>query len=162
MKRSFHTSAAGTVLSVARLLAAVGLVGLAWSCGRTIEEEEPRALVEHRIEPCEQWCTPMMSPECGGNPEDFVFPTVDECVEDCAAVEPVYAWPWGRQADGTDACAEEWFAAADCIDALTCEEQRTFFRWNDPNPNPAYPCKEELDARRRCYYDAIEQGGHET
>jgi hypothetical protein len=43
MKRSFHTSAAGTVLSVARLLAAVGLVGLAWSCGRTIEEEEPRA-----------------------------------------------------------------------------------------------------------------------
>ncbi len=139
------------------LRAAIALVLLS-SCGRTIDDEEPRELVEHRIEACTQWCTPMMSPECGGNPEDLAFPTVDECVEDCAAVKPVYAWPWGRQADGTDACANEWFAAADCIDALTCEEQRTFFRRIDPDPSSVYPCDAELDARRRCYSDAVEQG----
>jgi hypothetical protein len=148
MKRSFYASAAGTVLSVARLLAAVGLVGFAWSCGRTIEEEEPRALVEHRIEPCEQWCTAMQSPECGRIDEPQPFRTADECIEDCAALDSENPWDWAPQADGTDACAEEWLAIGECMDGLTCEEQRAYFR--RPPTSTDYPCKEELDARSRC------------
>ncbi|MCX4247396.1 hypothetical protein [Paraliomyxa miuraensis] len=159
MPRSFHALGPGPT---AAILSAATFVLLCWSCGRTIEEDPPRELVEHRIEPCTQWCTNQLDPECGAIIEDQAWRAVDDCMEDCAAVEPEYAWPWGRQPDGTDACAEEWFAAADCIDALTCEERRTYFRWIGPDPRPDHLCKEQLDARRRCYYDAIEQGGGET
>jgi hypothetical protein len=149
MNRSFHTSAAGTVLPVARSLVAVALVVLAWSCGRTIEEEEPRALVEHRIEPCEQWCTAQFSPECG-RVDEQAFRDADECAEDCAAVDQVYAWNWARQADGTDGCAAEWIAATECIVALSCEEQRAFFR--RPGNTDDYPCKELFDVKYDCFY----------
>jgi len=90
---------------------AAAAVLLPSACSRTIEEEEPRELVEHRIashriashriEPCRKWCEPMLSPECGVWPEEVYGRTIDGCVEDCAAAEPG-GWDWGRQADGTD------------------------------------------------------------
>ena len=129
--------------------AVVAAVMLPWGCSRAIEEEEPPVLIEHRIEPCRKWCEPMLSAECGRAADDRPFPTVDACVETCAAAEPG-GWEWARQADGTDACAEEWFVVADCMDALTCEEQRFFFREKTPGLED-YPCKEELDARRHCF-----------
>lgn len=118
------------------------------SCGRTIQEDPPRDLVEHRIEPCTQWCTAQFSPECGRIDEQ-AYRSAQECAEDCAAVSPVYAWDWARRADGTDACVDEWIAAAACIDALTCTEQRAFFR--RPGTSTDYPCKEELEAKRACF-----------
>jgi len=122
-----------------------------WGCGRTIEDDEPPELVEHRIEPCRQWCTPYMSPQCGARPEDYSFRSVDECVEDCAAAEPDGGWEWALQADGTDACADEWFIVAECVDALTCEEQRDLFM-TIPAIDHEWPCKSELDARAACFY----------
>ena len=144
MHRPLHPALARPT---ARLLAAV-VVLVSWSCGRTIEEEAPRELVEHRIEPCRKWCSAQHSPECGAEPGTMAFDTAEECLQDCAAVEPEYGWEWARQADGTDACAEEWTAAAECMDALTCEEQRAFFR--RPGTSDEYACKAELDATRRC------------
>jgi hypothetical protein len=137
------------------VITVVTAVLLPWGCGRTIEEQEPRELVEHRIEPCRKWCTPMLSPECGANPEDVLGRTVDGCIEDCAAAEPG-GWSWGRQEDGTDACAEEWFVGADCIDTLTCEEQHRFFT-KIPALSTDWPCKEETDATMHCFYSALEK-----
>lgn len=131
---------------------AIGMVvvaAMSIACGRTIEEEAPRELVEHRMEPCRTWCSAQLSPECGANLEDQAFGTVDECVEDCAAVEPG-GWEWARQEDGNDACAQEWFAVADCMDALTCEEQRSYFT-RVPASDLDYPCKDELTAKRGCF-----------
>ena len=119
------------------------------ACSRTIEQEDPPVLSETRIEPCRARCTIHLDPECGANPEDLAFRTVDECVESCAAAEPG-GWGWALQEDGTDACAEEWIAAVECLVALTCEEQHEFFT-NIPAIDPDYPCKEESDAKRRCF-----------
>jgi hypothetical protein len=69
--------------SMAPMVAAVMVL---WGCGPTIEQ--PRELVEHRIEPCRKWCAPTLSPESGSRPEDRLERTVDECVEDCAAAFP--------------------------------------------------------------------------
>ena len=146
MNPSFHTRPA---LSAAALLAATMSSA---TCNRTIEEEEPRALVEHRIEPCRQRCAAQLDPECGAIIEEQVWRTAEDCAEDCAAVDPVYAWGWGRRADGTDACAEEWIAASDCVVALSCEERLRFFREHTPDPHDDYPCKEEVDAKRHCFY----------
>jgi hypothetical protein len=151
MNRSFHARPA---LSAA-LLAAAALASSA-TCNRTIEEDEPRELVEHRIEPCRKFCTAMHSPECGRIDDPQPFRSADECTEDCAAVEPEYPWDWGRQADGTDACAEEWFVVADCFDALTCEGQRAYFR--RPPGTLDFPCKEELEARARCFRTTLQDG----
>jgi hypothetical protein len=101
---------------------AAALALLLTTCSRTIEEEEPREEVYGR--------------------------TVEGCVEDCAAAEPG-GWDWGRQADGTDSCAAEWFVMADCMDALTCDEQRSFFQRDFGVTD--YPCKEEIHAQKHCY-----------
>lgn len=135
---------------IAAPLAALAIVLLAWSCSRTIEDEESRELVEHRIEPCRQRCTAQLDPECGAVIEEQAWRSVDDCAEDCAAVDPVYGWHWGRRADGTDACAEEWIAASDCVVALTCEERRMFFRLPGGTVID-YPCKEEVDAKQHCF-----------
>jgi hypothetical protein len=124
---------------------------LVLGCGPTIEEEEEPELVEHRIRPCTQVCTAMLSPECGGNPEDLIpGQTVEECVEDCASAEPT-GWQWAPQEDGTDACAEEWIAKAECIDALSCEDQHRFFT-RRPAVDTDWPCKPEHDAALTCFY----------
>ena len=143
--------------TVMPLLTTIAVALASWSCGPTIEEQPTIELVEHRIEPCEQWCSAQLDPECGAIIEEQAFRSADECAQDCAAVEPVYAWTWARRDDGTDACAEEWFAAADCIDALSCDEQRAFFR--RPGGTPEYPCEDVLDARRACYNAALDREG---
>jgi len=135
--------------TVMPLLTTIAVALASWSCGPTIEEPPTIELVEHRIEPCEQWCSAQLDPECGAIIEEQAFRSADECVQDCAAVEPVYAWNWGRRADGTDACAEEWIASAECMDALSCEEQRAFFRREGTSND--YPCKHELDEKRHCF-----------
>lgn len=90
----------------------------------------------------------MLSPDCGRTADNRPFPTVDDCVEECAGAEPDGNWGWGFQEDGTDACAEEWFLVADCMDGLTCEEQRAFFRRvNGPYPS----CEAELEAKDDCF-----------
>jgi hypothetical protein len=144
MNRSFHARIA---IPAAALLAAVAIVSSA-SCSRAIEEDEPRELVEHRIEPCRRFCSAMHSPECGRIDEPQPFRSAEECAEDCAAVDD-NEWEWGRRTDGTDACTEEWFELADCMDALTCEEQRAHFR--RPPGTLDFPCKEEFDAKGRCF-----------
>lgn len=151
MRRSFHPVPG--LGSTARILARVAAVAVAWSCGRTIEDDEP-ALAEHRIEPCRQWCDAMQSPDCGRIDEPQPFASAQECLEDCAAVEPEYEWSWGTLPDGTDACADEWYALAACMDDLTCEEQRRYFR--RPPDATELPCKAELEARSDCYYDALD------
>lgn len=133
--------AIGIALAVALLVSA--------ACGRTIEDDEPRELAEHRIEPCRTWCSAAMSPECG-NPQDITWQTVDECTEDCAAAEPG-GWSWGLQEDGTDACAEEWYAVADCMALLTCEQQHYFFNTPPVLWATDHPCHEELAARQLCF-----------
>jgi hypothetical protein len=154
MNRSFHARPA---LSAAVLLAATMSSA---TCNRTIEEDEPRELVEHRIEPCRKFCSAMHSPDCGRIDASQVFRTAEECTEDCAAVDD-NEWEWGRRTDGTDACTEEWFAVADCFDALTCEEQRAYFR--RPPGTLEFPCKEELDTKGRCFRSTpdldLEDGG---
>lgn len=150
MLRSFL---AHSVLLARRLLgptAALAAAMASWSCGRTIEEEEPRELVEHRIEPCRKWCSAQHSPECGRVDEPQPFESAEECTEDCAALDTVYGWDWARQADGTDTCAAEWVVMADCMDALTCEEQRAFFR--RLGTSDEYPCKVEISAKQDCFY----------
>ena len=133
----------------------VATVLVAWSCGRTIEEDELRELVEHRIEPCTQWCTAMQSPDCGRVDEGQPFHTADECVDDCASLEGEYEWSWAPQPDGTDACTEEWYAVAACMDELTCEEQRAYFR-RPPDANEL-PCMAELESRRHCFNATLER-----
>lgn len=130
-------------------LAVGAVVGLfSGGCGRTIEEDEPPELVEHRVEPCRTWCSAQLDPECGARPEDLAFPTVEECVESCATAEPG-GWEWARQEDGTDACAEEWTAAAECMSSKSCVERRSYFRRSSSDWD--YPCKEELTAQRLCW-----------
>jgi hypothetical protein len=121
-------------------------------CSRTIEEDEPIELVEHRILPCTQFCTPLQSDECGANPEDRVDRTAEECVEDCAAEDPGgWGWQWARQEDGTDACAEEWAARAACIDALSCEDQQSYFT-RQPAIDTDWPCMPQDKAATTCFY----------
>jgi len=130
---------------------------LSSSCGRTIEEEAHRELVEHRIEPCRQFCMAMQSPDCGRT-DEVPLRTVDECVEDCADADPGNGFEWGQQEDGTDACVTEWLAASTCMDALTCEEQRAYFRRTTAIPDD-WPCKDEWDVRRDCNRTPREDGG---
>lgn len=118
------------------------------ACSRTIDEDPPPTLVESRLEPCRARCEIQLHPECGARPEDHPFRTVDECVESCADIRG--GWWWARQEDGTDACAEEWIAAVDCLVALSCEEQHELFT-NIPAIEPDYPCKAESDAKMRCF-----------
>jgi hypothetical protein len=118
------------------------------ACSRTIDEEDPPTLVESRLEPCRARCEVQLHPECGARPEDHPFRTVDECVESCADIRG--GWSWALQEDGTDACAEEWVAAADCIVALTCEEQHEYFT-RIPVTDLVYPCQEETEAKMRCF-----------
>lgn len=150
MIRSIHPQAPG-LGSTARILALVAAVALAWSCSRTIEDDEPPELAEHRIEPCRQWCDAMQSPDCGRIDDPQPFASAQDCLDDCAAVESEYEWSWGTLPDGTDACAEEWYAVAACMGGLTCEEQRSYFR--RPPDATEFPCKTELMARSDCYYD---------
>lgn len=117
-----------------------------FACSRTIEEEEP-VLVESRIEPCQMWCTNQLDPECGAILEDQAWRSVDDCVESCAGLGG--GWDWALQPDGTDACAEEWIAAAECIDALTCEGRRAWFR--RPGLTTDYACYEEFAEKRHCF-----------
>jgi len=130
------------------LLGSIAVV-LSGGCGRTIEEEEPPEFVEHRVEPCRTWCSSQLDPECGARPEDRAFRTIDECVESCASVEPG-GWEWARQEDGTDACAKEWSAKAECMGAQSCEARRSFFQRVSSDWD--YPCKEEIEAKQRCFY----------
>lgn len=134
--------------SLTSLTLGAALALLSVGCGRTIEEEEPPELVEHRVEPCRTRCSAQLDPECGARAEDRAFRTVDECVDSCAAAEPS-GWGWARQEDGTDACKEEWFVMADCMGALSCEDQRSYFQRVSSDWD--YPCKEEITAKERCW-----------
>lgn len=129
--------------------ALLAIVLPSWSCSRTIEDDEPRELVDSRIEPCRARCTVQLDPECGARAEDHPFRTIEECTEDCAAIDPG-GWLWARQADGTDACAEEWITAEQCVVALSCEDQRAYFR-RIPATQPDYPCRAESNALGDCF-----------
>ena len=145
MDHSFHTLPSLRALGL--VVAVVAVVG-SWSCGRTIEEDEPREVVEHRVEPCRKFCAAMLSPDCGSVFEPRPFASIEECTENCAALDSNYDWGWAPQADGTDACAEEVIVAYECIDALTCEETRAYFR--RPGTADEYPCRAEIHAKQDC------------
>ena len=135
--------------AIAATVAAMA-IPLPTACSRTIDEDAPPELIEHRIEPCRKLCEPFMSEGCGAKPEDRGVRTLDECMVECAAPGSGN-FEWARQADGTDACAEEGFAVADCVDALSCEEQRELFR-GIHLLEPDYSCKEEFHARTVCFH----------
>ena len=144
---TFPTSSLRRALAAALALAALAIPT---ACSRTIDEDPPPVLSETRIEPCRARCEIHLDPECGANPGDLAFRSVDECVESCAAAEPG-GWGWALQEDGTDACAEEWIAAVECLVALTCEEQHEFFT-KIPAIDPDYPCKAETDLKMHCFW----------
>jgi hypothetical protein len=145
MVYSFHVVLAGPAM---RALAVVVAVLGSWSCGRTIEEDEPRAVVDHRLESCGAFCSAMLSPDCGIVFEPRPFESVEECTEDCAALDSSNNWDWAPQADGTDACAEEVVVAHECIAGLTCEGQRAYFR--RLGTADEFPCKAEVDEKMDC------------
>lgn len=132
--------------SIIAVAIGASLALLSAGCGRVIEEEEPPELIEHRVEPCRTWCSAQLDPECGAIIEDQEFRAVEDCVEDCASS---LRWGWAQQEDGTDACAEEWFAMADCMGALSCEEQQSYFRRVSSDWD--YPCKEEIMSKIDCW-----------
>lgn len=136
--------------------AVVLVVSIGAGCHRTVEDEPP--LVESRIGPCTIVCESVMS-ECGPNWEDPGWggkkppKSLEACVQGCAGDDPGDPSFWAPQPDGTDACAPEWNAKADCLAELSCEEQIRF--WNDPRTGD-YPCKATNEAVFPCWSEHSE------
>lgn len=122
------------------LMAGLVIVG----CHRKIDEEPEVELIEHRIEPCTVVCTAAYDPQCGA--EELPPRTVEECIEACATPG---GSQWAYQEDGTDACAEEWFRWANCIEALDCDGRHAAF---NEVATPDRACGEEALDKADCYY----------
>jgi hypothetical protein len=97
---------------------AAALALVIMGCGRTIEEDPP--IPEHRIEPCESWCTMMFDPVCPA--QDVAVPTEEECVEGCSTNELLWA-----PVAGEDECAATYFPYVDCLESLSCDELQQHF-----------------------------------
>jgi hypothetical protein len=96
-------------------LAALLLVATA--CGRRIEDE---SVPEHRIEPCESWCSMMFDPVCPA--QEVEVPTEEECVQGCSEEEGIWA-----PVDGVDECAATYVPYVECLASLPCDELQGHF-----------------------------------
>jgi len=119
------------------------LLGAA-ACG---PERKPE-LIEHRVESCTAYCEVQLDPVCGKGP--WGFEDVQDCVEDCALPGGGYAWDWGPQRDGSDACASEWLAYEHCVTSLSCEQQQLYFAIGPDTPPEERLCWDEVMARNNC------------
>jgi hypothetical protein len=144
-----------------KAVAGAGVVGvalaLAAACGPDLEpEKEKPKRVESRVGPCTTECNSMLDPECGfvTHPRFPQYASVDACVDQCAAEDS--AAHWGAQEDGTDACSSEWDAYAECLSALSCDDN--YSRWNDPLTGD-YPCKQENEILVNCGYANASEAG---
>lgn len=99
-----------------RSLAALLLVAIA--CGPSIEEEDP--IPEHRIEPCESWCSMMFDPVCPA--QEVEVPTEEECVQGCSEEDGIWA-----PVDGVDECEATYVPYVECLASLPCDELQGHF-----------------------------------
>lgn len=89
------------------------------ACGPAVEEDEAPILFERRRPHCQSRCELLLDPDCGA--EGLELGSVDECVENCMSEDFSV---WGLLPDGTDKCFNETVVYYECIDSLTCSEQR--------------------------------------
>jgi hypothetical protein len=126
-----------------RSLAALLLVAIA--CGPSIEEQDP--IPEHRIEPCESWCSMMFDPVCPA--QEVEVPTEEECARNCSEEEGIWA-----PVDGIDECAATYIPHVECLAALPCDELQGHFdainSLEDAPPSTWSSCGELTWAQLEC------------
>jgi hypothetical protein len=93
------------------------LLLLAPACGPRIEDD---SIPEHRIEPCESWCSMMFDPVCPA--QEVEVPTKDECVQGCTEEEGIWA-----PVDGVDECEATFVPLVSCLAELPCDELQQHF-----------------------------------
>ena len=138
-----------TILRTGIVAASIAMLG--GGCGPAVDEPDPPIVrAEHRVEPCRTVCSSILDSECGSttHPRQPIFESVDACIDQCADVDG--GWYWGPQPDGTDICESDWLEFAECLQALSCEDQR--LHWDAP-PSSDYPCKVEEREHVECGVD---------
>lgn len=129
------------------------LVVLLAACGpERRREEEPPEILEHRLPSCSKWCAAKF--ECGNGADgEIAFDDESSCVEYCASPTSNMV-SFSYQGDGVDACVPEFEAMADCVEALTCEDQGRHFGVIDPLVLLVdRPCADTVTTMLRCNVD---------
>jgi hypothetical protein len=121
---------------------AASLVGSA--CTERAEDPAP----EHRIKPCEDWCSAVVDPQCGS--PDAATLDYDDCVEDCVSGD----WNWAPQPDGEDRCAPQQIAYVDCVVGLECDDRARLFRDDSAVINESLPCAASMEAMFACVQES--------
>jgi hypothetical protein len=120
------------------------LLLVATACGRRIEDE---SVPEHRIEPCETWCSMMFDPVCPAT--EVGVPTEEGCVESCSTNEVV----WGA-VDDEDECAPTYLPYVECLASLPCAELQGHFdaieSLEDVPPSTWSSCGELTSTQLEC------------
>ncbi len=125
-----------------RWLIAALLVATTTGCSRRIDEDPP--IPEHRIDPCEMWCSMMFEPEC--RPQEVAVQTEEECFDACAIADHVWA-----PVDGHDDCAATYIPYVDCLASLSCNERYEHFALvNVVQPEEQSSCGELFAAQLDC------------
>lgn len=119
------------------------LVAIPSACSRHIEEEPP--IPEHRLAPCETWCSLMFDPVCPAT--DVAVKTEEECFDYCTAADHV----WAPTGDEHDDCAATYIPYVDCMASLSCGEiQHHFASANVVSPEEQSSCGGLLQAQLDC------------
>lgn len=129
------------------------LVVLLAACGpERRPEEEPPEILEHRLPACSKWCAAKF--ECGNHGVgEHGLEDEPSCIEACAITTSNIVG-FGYQGDGVDACVPEFNAYADCVEALSCEDQARHFGVIEPAVQPLdRPCGDELGTTLYCSVD---------
>jgi hypothetical protein len=132
-------------------------VGFAASCtcdGRTTEDPPPDdELLEHRIAPCEAMCEVQLG-ECGPLPNAEIT-TQAQCVRECASADGNLSSGWGyQQSTKADGCIAQWQAHAECLLALTCDQQQIYWRpVEEQPPFDERACSVEWRAMTQCVHE---------
>ncbi|MEM9457799.1 MAG: hypothetical protein AAGF11_26710 [Myxococcota bacterium] len=139
--------------TLTRIVFAVSFgVAIVSSCSRNIPEDPPQEddLLERRVDSCRALCNVQVG-DCGPFPNEFIE-SLDQCVHECASANGDLSGGWGYQIKTEiDACASEWKEHADCIIALSCDEQRIYWRpvEEDP-PQSERSCYAEWSRMMQC------------
>lgn len=135
---------------VSRCASSLLLVAGVMACGPKAEPEQEKVeILEHRVPSCTQWCGAKF--ECGnGANGEIAFDDEDGCVEYCASPTSNMV-SFSYQGDGVDACIPEFEAMADCVDALSCEDQGRHFGVIDPQVLLVdRPCADTVTTMLQC------------
>lgn len=117
---------------------------------RPTEDAPVDGLLDRRIGPCEALCEIVVG-DCGPFPNETIR-TKEDCVRECATADGDFSSGWGyQQSTEADACSSEWQAHADCLLALSCEQQKVYWRpvEEDP-PKSERACYSESEAVASC------------